>query len=193
LSFFLEENADEPAGQMQQGEFFVGRNDLTNALAHFRKAAAWDANSAPIHRELALTYSLLNQGSNTLAELMEAVRLNPRDSEYRYELALALNEEDLLTAAVTELEKAVQLNPNHARAWYGLGLAREANHDSPGALAALDRAGKMAKDDPQIPYARATILLRLGRTAEARNDLQRALQLQPDFAAARNLWSQLAR
>jgi predicted CXXCH cytochrome family protein len=193
LNHFLDENADEPAGQMQKGEFFVGRGDFTNALAHYRKAVAWDARSAPIHRELALTYNLLNQSSNALDELTEAVRLNPRDSEYRYELALALNEEGYLTATVTELEKAVQLNPNHAQAWYNLGLARETKHDSAGALAALERAGENEAGNPQIPYARATILLRLGRTAEARIAAQRALQLQPDFADARNLLSQLAR
>jgi tetratricopeptide (TPR) repeat protein len=193
LKLFLDENADEPAGQMQKGEFFVGRHDLTNALAHYRKAVAWDAHSAPIHRELALTYNLLDQGSNALDELTDAVRLNPRDSEYRYELALALNQEGYLTATVTELEKTVQLNPNHAPAWYNLGLARQTKHDSTGALAALDRAEEIEAGNPQIPYARATILLRLGRTAEARVAAQRALQIQPDFAAARNLLSQLAR
>jgi tetratricopeptide (TPR) repeat protein len=193
LNFFLDENADEPAGQMQKGEFFIGRHDLTNALAHYRQAVAWDAHSAPIHRELALTCNLLDQSRNALDELTEAVRLDPRDSEYRYELALALNEAGYLTATVTELEKAVQLNPNHAQAWYNLGLAREKKHDSSGALAALEHAEEHEADNPQIPYARATILLRLGRTAEARIAIQRALQLLPDFPAARNLSSQLAR
>ena len=193
LSLFLDENADEPAGQMQLGEFFVGRNDLTNALAHYRQAVTWDAHSGPIHRELAITYNLLHQGSNTLGELMAAVRLNPRDSEYRYELALVLNEEGYSTAAVTELERAVQLNPGHARAWYDLGLARAAKHDLAGALAALARAGEIEPGDPRIPYVRATILLPLGRTDEARGALRRALELQPDFVPARNLSAQLAR
>lgn len=125
--------------------------------------------------------------------MAEAVRLNPRDSEYRYELALALNEEGFLTATITELEQTVELNPNHARAWYNLGLAREAKDDSAGALAALACAEKAETDNPKIPYARATILLQLGRTSEARSTAQRALQLRPDFAAARDLLSQLAR
>jgi len=193
LNYFLDENADEPAGQMQKGEFFVGRNDLTNALTHYRKAVTWDTQSAPIHRELALTCNLLGQGSNALEELMEAVRLNPRDSEYRYELALALNGEGDLTATVAELETAVQLNPKHAQAWYNLGLARERKHDPAGALAALEHAGKIEPDDPLIPYVQATILSQLGRTAEARDAVERALQLQPDFAAARNLSLQLGR
>jgi tetratricopeptide (TPR) repeat protein len=193
LNRFLDENADEPAGQMQQGEFLVGRHDLTNALAHYRQAVAWDAHSAPIHRELALTYNLLHQGSNTLGELLEAVRLNPRDSEYRYELALALNEEGNSSAAVTELETAVQLNSGHARAWYDLGLARAAKHDLAGGLAALARAGEIEPGDPRIPYVRATILLQLGRTDEARDALGRALELQPDFAPALKLSSQLTR
>ena len=140
LNFFLIENADEPAGQMQLGEFFVARHELTNALAHFQKAIAWDKNSAPFHRELALTYNLLNQGSNARAELRAAVKLNPSDAESHFELALALNDSGDLDAATVELVKTTQLNPLHARAWYDLGLARSKQGDFSNARAAAQRA-----------------------------------------------------
>jgi Flp pilus assembly protein TadD len=57
----------------------------------------------------------------------------------------------------------------------------------------LARAGEIEPGDPRIPYVRATILLQLGRTDEARDALGRALELQPDFAPALKLSSQLTR
>ncbi len=146
LKNFLDENADEPAGQMQLGEFFVARSDLTNALVHFQKAVAWDKNSAPFHRELALTYNLLNQNSNAVAELRAAVRLNPRDAEFHYELALAWNESGDLDATVVELEQATRLNPHFTLAWYNLGLARAKRGDFSNARAAVQRALEIQPD-----------------------------------------------
>jgi predicted CXXCH cytochrome family protein len=193
LTVFLDENADEPAGQMQKGEFFVGRNDWTNALAHYSRAVAWDPHSAPIQRELGITCALLNQRSNALVRLREAVRLDPENARYRHELALALNDAGDLVEAIGELEAAVRLDPGFSRGWYDLGLARQKNHDSAGSLAALDRAGDIEADNADIPYARATILFHLGRLDEARAAAARALQLKPDFAAARELFASLQR
>jgi tetratricopeptide (TPR) repeat protein len=52
------------------------------------------------------------------------------------------------------------------------------------ALKTLDQAEAAVSDDPQIPYVRAIILGRNGRNNEARNALNRALKIQPDFQAA---------
>ena len=193
LASFIAENSDQPAGLLQRGEFLAGRNDLTNALAYFIKAVAWDPGSAPSHHELALIYSVLGQASNALDQLRQAVQLAPRDAGYRYEHALALNDSGDADGATAELESSVQLNPHQARAWYNIGLAREARQNSTGALAALEQAEKESPDDPQIPYARATVLLRLGRASEAHDALTRALKLDPHFADASKLLSELDR
>ena len=44
-----------------------------------------------------------------------------------------------------------------------------------------------------IPYARATVLARLGRREEARNAARRALELNRDFTDAQQLLRQLER
>ena len=77
------------------------------------------------------------------------------------------------------------------RAWYNLGLVRNGGGDNPGALEALARAESADPNDPRIPYARATILGRLGNLSEARTAARRALELQPDFPAAADLLHQL--
>jgi Flp pilus assembly protein TadD len=55
------------------------------------------------------------------------------------------------------------------------------------ALSSLIRGESANPFDPQIPYARATILMRVGRLEDAKRAAQRALEIQPDYDAARQL------
>ena len=188
---FLDHVADQPLGQLQIGTFEFTRGDLTNALEHFQKAAAWDPYSAGIHHELAILLSRLGRIRDTVAELEKAVKLAPKDAEFHYKLALALNEAGERNRVIPELELAVKYNPHHARAWYNLGLARSAQGDNMGAKEALAHAETADPDDPRIPYARAIVLAKLGNISEARASAQRALDLAPSFTDAAILLRQL--
>jgi tetratricopeptide (TPR) repeat protein len=187
LFLFLDSGADQPGGQLQRGEFLVARGQRQEALPYFRKAVAWDPSSAAIRRDLAVLYGSLEQSSLALEQLREAVRLEPREADYRYTLALALNDAGDLPQAIAELQEAVRLNPRHVGAWRNLGLALAAKEDLTGALESLVRAESIDPNDPGIPYARATVLVRLGRTPDARAAAARALELRPDYPEAREL------
>ena len=191
LKRFLEINADQPAGQLQLGAFEIARGNLTNALGYFQTAVKWDPYSPGIRHELAIVFSQLGRMPDAVAQLEEAVKLAPKDAEFHYKLALALNESGDTNRMLTELESAVQCDPRHARAWYNLGLARSTRGDETGALAALVRAESGDPADPRAPYARATVLARMGKTAEARLAARRALELDPNFSAATALLQQL--
>jgi tetratricopeptide (TPR) repeat protein len=192
LDLFLDENSDQPGGQLQKGELLVARGEPQQALEYYRNAVAWDPASAPIRRDLAVLYGLLHQNREALEQLREAVRLEPREAEYHYSLALALNEAGDLKSAIAELQEATRLNPRLADAWRNLGLARAAQEDLTGALDALGRAESLEPRDPRIPFTRATVLARLNRMAEARVAAARALELRPDFPEARDLMERLA-
>jgi tetratricopeptide (TPR) repeat protein len=181
----LDLHADQPVGQMQKGSFAFARNEPQQGLAHFQKAVERDPNSAPIRHELAVALSVLNRSAEAVAELEAAARLDPRNAEYSYKLGLAWNEVGDTAKTIASLETAVRLDPSHAPAWYNLGLALSQAGRSEDALLALVRAESVAPADPRNPYARATILARLGRLEEARQAARRALEIQPDFAAAR--------
>lgn len=187
LIHYLNINADQPAGQMQQGNFYFTRGDLPEALEHYQKAVAWDTNSAPIRGEFAVALSAAGRNRQAIEQLETACRLAPREAEYRYELGLAWNGAGNLLRTIESLETAVTLDPRYARAWYNLGLARSASGQVDAALEALGRAEDISPNDPLIPYARATILAHAGRVAEAKTALQRALTLRPDFTAAAQL------
>jgi Flp pilus assembly protein TadD len=187
LRHMLAHNSDQPAGQMQLGLFQLARGSTTNALVHFQTAVRWDPYSPGLRHELAILLSQLGRSREALAELEQAVTLAPRDPEMRFKLALALNETGDSARVLKELETAAQLAPTHSRALYNLGLARNAAGDPLGALQVLFRAESSAPGDPQIPYARATILARMNRPGEARAAAQRALEIDRSYAPAREL------
>jgi tetratricopeptide (TPR) repeat protein len=191
LLHFMAIHADQPVGQMQLGAYASARNDPQTALAHYRKAVAWDPNSAIIHHDLAVALSLLDRSTEAAAELETATRLAPDNAEFFYKLGLARNECGDPARTVAALETAVRLDPRHARAWYNLGLALNSTDRPEDALAALTRAETASPADPRSPYARATILARLGRRAEAIQAARRALEIRPDFAPARGLLDSL--
>lgn len=180
-------NADQPVGQIQLGAFHFARNEPEIALAHMQQAVTWDARSPALRQELAVALSLLGRTQEALAQLEECVRIAPRDAEAHYRLALACNEAGDLKRAAAELAATVQLAPQHARAWYNLGLAQNSLGEAEQAIASLLQAESVEPRAATIPYARATILARLGKTVEAREAARRALELQPEFNEARNL------
>jgi len=61
------------------------------------------------------------------------------------------------------------------------------------AVSSLVRGESANPFDPEIPYARATILMAMGRVDEARRAAQRALEIQPDFGAAQGLLNNIGR
>lgn len=188
---FLNHNADQPLGQLQAGTFYFQHDATTSALAYFKRAAEWDSFSGGIRHEYAIVLSQLGQTTEAVKQLEAAVRVQPNEAEFHYKLALALNETGETARVITELEAAVKCDPRHARAWYNLGLARNGGGDSAGALEALSRAETAEPGDPRIPYARATILARLGQLNDARLAARRALELNPNFSAATVLLHQL--
>ncbi|MFN7140054.1 MAG: ammonia-forming cytochrome c nitrite reductase subunit c552 [Limisphaerales bacterium] len=186
LMTYLAHNSDQPSGALQLGHFFLVRNELPKALSCFERAVTWDPLSAPLRHDYAVALNLTGRNRESIAQLREAIRLSPGDAEYQYKLALALNEARDLRGATVALEEAVRLDPEYGRAWYNLGLAYAARDRLPEALKALERAEMISTDSPEIPYARATVLARMGLNTEAKAAAREALSRNPNFAPATN-------
>lgn len=193
LMAYLHHNADQPSGALQLGVFHMDRNDVTTALGYLRRALTWDTNSAPLYHALAVALSVDGKAMEALDALQTACRLAPREAEYRYKLALALNEVGRLNEAQKVLEETVKLDPQFSRAWYNLGLAYSAQEKLDAAVDALVRAESLESNAAQIPYARATVLARLGRLDEAKAAARRALEIQPSYREAAELLRSLPR
>lgn len=188
---YLEQNLDQPSGQLQFGTFLLDRNETAAALTHLQTAVKWDTNSAPLHHAYAVALSMTGNSQEAVRSMREACRLAPREPEYHFKLALALNEVGKLDEAVPEFEKAVEIAPQFLQAWYNLGLAYAALHKTDLALEKIAKAESLNPGSAQYPYARATILAQASRFEEARMAAQRALDLRPDYEPAAALLQQL--
>lgn len=192
LQHFLQHNADQPTGQMQLGAYELARENLEAALGHYTKAVRWDPNSPPIRHELAIVFSTAGRPQDALEELQVACRLAPNEAEYQYKLALAWNELGQPDKTIVALRQAVELDTMHGRAWYNLGLALNGRGDTQGAVDALVRGESAVPNDPDIPYARATILYQSGRHFEAEQAASRTLTIEPNYGPARQLLNAIA-
>jgi tetratricopeptide (TPR) repeat protein len=187
LEHFLNLHLDQPSGQMQKGAWYLAKGDVGSALKRYEQAVRWDPNSAPLRHELGVIASMSGDPQRALKEMQEACRLDPTEGEYFYKLALAWNELGRNDQVMQSLLKAVEVNPDHSRAWYNLGLAYHGKGQQEDALRSLIRGESANPFDPEIPYARATILLEMGRLEEAQRAARRCLEITPNFEAARTL------
>ncbi len=127
---------------------------------------------------------LRDQGdrASALRHLEQAAALAPHDPEVCFELA------DLLLAEQADLERAgamlLALPAGHPRRDGALGRLAELRGDAETAQAAYARQLAVA-EDPELRLRRALSLERLGRDAEAIDELERLRLATPGSAAGR--------
>ncbi len=187
LETMLHFNADQPIGRFRLARFALSRHDAAEALAHLRKAVAWDPYSPPFRLETADVLTQLGRTNEAVSELAELCRLQPQSEEGQFKLGLALADSGQIAPAVAAFRQATKLDPGNALAWYNLGLSAIALGQVEESLGALDKAAALMPGDPLVPYERARTLARASRYKEARATCQKILKAHPDFKPAADL------
>lgn len=180
----LQNQADQPTGQLQLAAYEAARGNALQAAEHLIRCIAWDPNSAGLRRDAAVLYGSIGRPQDALEQMEAAVRLEPNNAEYAMMLGLAASEAAKPAEALAALERSVQLDPGNARAWYNLALARRDAKQYPAALNAIDAAEKLNPNDADIPYERALLLSQLKRFVDARAAIEKVLLLRPNDPAA---------
>lgn len=117
-----------------------------------------------------------------------ALAAHPDSPDLIYDLAMVAEKLDRVDEAETRLKHLVALKPNDAQALNALGytLVDRTNRANEG-YALIERAHKLAPDDPFILDSMGWALYRLGRLDEAQAYLQRALDSRSDAEIAAHL------
>jgi tetratricopeptide (TPR) repeat protein len=89
-----------------------------------------------------------------------------------------------LDAAVEHLDQAVRQRPALTQTWLTLGIAYYEREDNLRALSAISRAVADKPDDPRARNYLAATAKALGWLGAAESELQRALDLDPNYAEA---------
>jgi tetratricopeptide (TPR) repeat protein len=169
------------------GVQFVAR-DMPEAIRSYSAAA----QLGPLSESDKFTYAmaLANRGDASDARRLigELRDLHPRVPLYLYWLGRLDYYDRRYEAAAEELKATVSLDPSSVRAWNSLGLAYDMHGDMSDAAAALQRAVELnraqTRPSPWPPNDFGSLLLRLGKAAEAEKMLREALRYDPKLAQA---------
>ncbi|TMB07825.1 MAG: tetratricopeptide repeat protein [Deltaproteobacteria bacterium] len=137
-------------------------DDLKRASALFRQALDVDAGYALAHAGLADSYALLAEYSPARPE-------------------------EVLPQASEHARKALELDPALAEPHATLGLIAMSGYDWPAAEREFQRAIELRSAYPTAHHWYALLLSGLGRSAEARAEAERALQLDPASVIVNNM------
>ena len=165
---------------------------LNKAIVYFQQAIARDPSYAPAHADLAQAYlvsAFYSQGSardmydKAKAAAEQAVRLD--DNAFEAHTTLGMVASSYLHAgADAEYRQALEINPNYATAhhWYAFHLWRTGRHEQ--ALMEAAWARHLDPVSPIINTDEAVFQLAAGHTDLAIQQLQRTIELDPDFSEA---------
>jgi tetratricopeptide (TPR) repeat protein len=124
----------------------------------------------------------------TFAMLAKAVDQYPDSFELRYDYAMAAERLDKLDILETQLRKVMAMKPDYAHAYNALGYTlAEKTERLAEAKDLIEKALKLAPEDPFILDSLGWVYYRLGQTQEALKHLQVAYNSRPDPEIAAHL------
>lgn len=165
------------------------QGNFEQAVAQYRQVLASRPNFIAARNRLGITLNKLARHEEATREFETAVSQQPTSAYLRNNLGFSLYLEGRFDEAEAELARAVELKPDFDRAMMNHALA----------LAKLQRYEQAFKAFQKVcPPADAyfnigLLLTEAGRYADAAQYLQGALDLRPDFEAARNQLHEVSR
>ena len=149
------------------------------AIEFAQKSSAMDPDSYDSHWTLARVYFFMKDFDRGLAEFERATALNPNDPYLLAHMASFLAFVGRSKEAVQKLQKAVRIDPRHPQ-WFDWILARALymSEENEEALAVLK---KVSNPTPAVRRLLAAVLVRLGRPAEARAEVEASMKSDPEF------------
>lgn len=188
----LAHNADQPLGAINQAHYAIINQKPKTAEKWYQKAIQWDPYSAGIHQEFAIFLSQQGRPDEAEEYLKNAAELEPENAYWSYLLALSAAEQGKLDMARRYFQQCLERDPQFSRAWYNLGLLYAQENDIEKAIDAIRMAERHSADNPDYPYALATVLMRdPSRIQEAVQALLRALEVSPNHGPSNQLMQSL--
>ncbi len=184
----VEALANLGASDERRGRFVEAADRYAEALRH-------QPDSAAIRLRLGRALLRAGRPEAALAELRQVTRAHSDWSEAHWSLATALQQGGNVEEAVTECRRAVELEPTRREFRADLASLLYRRGDLAGAVEQLRIVVADPSPHPGAAtwhYNLAAMLNEQGRRAEAVQHLEAALQLRPDYPAARDALRSLA-
>ena len=162
--------------QLGRSEAAQGRfEEAFRALDKARKLSPKDTETLRLSAQTSAQAGFFADAVRFFDELL---KLNPAEENARLQRGLASVWAGDKPKALADLQWYVSRHPNDGQGHFGLGLAF-ATDDPARALEHFTEAIRLRPDDAQSRLARGGLLVRAGRAAEARTDLEYVLHERP--------------
>ena len=171
--------------------FALRDTDPRQAQLYFSKALEADPECSLAHRELGWLLAKASPGPEAEYQLRRAIELNPTDAWAHVYLGHYLWDQGEADAAVQEFRKGVVADAASAFPLRALAGVYEARQEWQQAENLYERALKLEPDNIVVNMSLGRMMQKKGDRKLARIYLERALFLDPEYDAARDLLNQL--
>ncbi len=179
-------HADQPIGRYNLGLLHEALEETPEARTRYEEALSLDPAFTPASVNLGMLLARLGDLHGAEGAFRRAAAANPRSAAVLFNLGLLYAGARRFPEAAQTLEEAVRIDPTFPRARYNLALALAETQQ-------LDRASEILsaliaeESTPEHLWALATLHLRRGDVAMAREVAHRILAIDPAHAGALEL------
>jgi tetratricopeptide (TPR) repeat protein len=175
--------------QLRYATVLNKQGKLDAARAHLRDISA---DSVQARAQLVLTEAQMLRDANRAREAFDlvqrALEAMPEQPELLYDYAMLAEKIERVDLLESSLKKLISLQPDHAHAYNALGYSlADRNLRLPEAQELIEKALRLAPDDPFITDSMGWVLYRMGKHTQALEFLRKAYATRPDPEIAAHL------
>lgn len=161
------------------GDVAFRNKDYKLAESYYKKASSKDSGYDS-EIKLAKTYQKLSNEKRAKDIYAKVLRASSKAYEAYYQMALLEKDREN-----TYLKKALAINPNFKDGWIDLARVSITKEDYENAMSFLGIAKYIDDSDYRYYYYLGLILKNKGLTADARQNFEKSLNLNPDYSLAK--------
>lgn len=178
LTRLIEVGGDTAEFHLMLGKAYLNRRESERAVTELERAASLKPDLPFVHMNLGIAYMRMGKSARAEEEFRRDIAIEP-DVADTYEL---LGDFYLRTGKEQEAEQsfheALRRNARMPGSLVGLAKIYLQQEKYREALATIDRAAKLAPNAENVHFLRGRILTKLGRRAEAQEELAAAARME---------------
>lgn len=190
----IELSPDHPRARQNLADAYYNLGDYETSLLYFRQVADRQPEFAQAYLGQGNALYALNRVAASVEPYRHYIALRPTDASAHLRLGLALAETGHEDAAIKHFRYAAELDAQNVVARRNLAvLMFNRREDADTVIRLLEEASRLEPDNADIWADLGLVLSETPRKSESIPALKRALKLNPDHAAARQLMNKLGK